>query len=536
MKKIYILFLIIFAGLGTTAQPSKRPKLLVGIVVDQMRYDYLYRFYSNYGSDGFKRLMKEGTHFRKTYLPYIPSFTAVGHSCIYTGSVPALTGIVGNDWMDRHTNTKVYCVADSTVETVGSSSDAGLMSPRNLIASTISDEYILGTNFASRAYGISIKDRGAILPAGHLGKAFWYDAAVGGFISSTYYMDSLPDWVINYNVTQPVDSYYAQDWNLLLDRSKYTASSEDDNKWEGFHKLGANVFPHNLKQYIGQMNDIIRATPFGNTMTLQFAKEMIINENLGMGEHHDLLAISLSSTDYVGHIFGPQSMETEDTYIRLDRDLGDFFKFLDREIGKDEYVVFLTSDHGVAHNAGFMDSIGMPAGYLWTQNAYDSLSSGLDKAFGRHDFLGGILNYSIHFNVDKFGKLDKEEVYDFVINWFMNDDDINFALDLHSPKDWIIPEKLKHMVMNNVYHKRVGDILLIPAPQHYAAYFETGTTHGTWNPYDSHIPLLFMGKGIESGDVIDEVYMTDIAPTLADILYLQEPNASIGKSLFMYLK
>ncbi len=537
MKSVYAIIISILLSTLTYAQKTlERPKLVVGIVVDQMRYDYLYRFHDNYSEGGFKRLMKQGTNFRKAYIPYIPTFTAVGHTCIYTGSVPALTGIIANDWIERNTNTKMYCTQDDNESTVGSSSDAGQMSPRNLIASTITDEYLLGTNFNSRAYGVSIKDRGAILPAGHLGKAFWFDGSDGSFVSSTYYMDELPTWVEEYNASNVVDKYYSLNWDLFLPEEKYTASRSDDSKYEGFHKDGLNTFPHDLTKYIGEDKGIIKATPYGNRMTLQFSKKLIAEENLGQDGHNDILAVSLSSTDYIGHIFGPQSLEVEDAYIRLDRDLADFFDYLDKTIGKDDYVVFLTADHGVAHNAGYADSIGLPAGYLWEQKEYDNLVALLKAKFGRSDFLLGFKNYSVHLDESKFGRLDEDAIYDYIIKHYQTAEDISFALNLHEPEEWILPVKLSEMVTNHIYRKRAGDILVIPAPQHYAAYLETGTTHGVWNPYDTHIPLLFMGKDIEPGEVTAEVYMTDIAPTLADILYLQEPNASIGKSLYMYLK
>lgn len=524
---------------GLTAQKNagpkpERPPLVVGIVVDQMRYDYLYKFARNYGEDGFNRLLNRGANFRKAYVPYVPSYTAPGHACIYTGSVPALHGIVGNDWIERNTGKEVYCVSDESVRPVGSSSDAGKMSPRNLKSSTITDEYLLGSNFEARAFGVSIKDRGAILPAGHLGKAFWYDPSVAGFISSSFYYDILPRWAQKFNEDKLVDKYYDMGWNLLLDKNKYYASRPDDNQWEGIPNDGTSTFPHELKKYKGVSNDIIRVTPYGNTMTLEFAKSIIENEKLGSAGHTDFLAVSLSSTDYIGHMFGPQSLEIEDTYIRLDRDLEAFFQYLDKTVGKDNYVVFLTADHGAAHNAGYLDSLGMTAGYFWQKEEYDNLKKALDKEFGRHDFFEAIINYCVHLDETKFGDLDADEVYEFITEFYEKDERVTFALNLHESEAWIAPQRVREMVMNNVYKKRSGDIMLLTTPQYYSGYAKTGTTHGTWNPYDTHIPLLFYGHGIPAVTVYDEVLMTDIAPTVADILSVQEPNAAIGKSLYPY--
>ncbi len=538
MKKPILLGLLLSSWMTSIVMAQNgipRPKLTVGIVVDQMRYDYLYRFYDNFGEGGFKRLMK-GANFHNTFISHLPAFTAPGHAAIYTGSVPALNGIVANDWIDNNSMKKVYCVEDKSVKSVGSVSDAGQMSPRNLIASTITDEFVLATNHKSRSFGISIKDRGAILPGGHLGQAYWYDSEIGGFITSSFYRDKAPDWLTKFNDSKPVDRYFADDWFLYLAASKYSASRIDSNVYEGFYKQGGNTFPHKLSHFRGMENDAIKVTPFGNTLSIDFAKLLIREEKLGM-DQPDFLALSLSSTDYIGHVFGPQSMEIEDTYIRLDRDLSRFFGFLDSLYGDQAYTVFLTADHGAAHNALYLKDLGMHAGEFWEKEEKEYLFGQLDRKFGGHDFFRDVINYAIYLDESKMGEVDPEDVRAFIVDLYSRDERMTFALDMHEPEDWMLPSPIREMVHNHFYSKRCGDVLLIPSPQYYAAYYTTGTVHGTWNPYDTHIPFLMYGMGVAEGrDIYEQTYMMDIAPTISNLLKIQVPNACIGKSKYQLIK
>src|SRR5690242_6479202 len=323
-KIILFLFLDCFIFLSfLNAQQISRPKLVVGIAVDQMRWDYLYRYYPRYQDGGFKRLLNEGFSCENTFINYLPSFTAVGHTTIFTGSVPAIDGITGNDWIDQLTGRSWYCTEDTTESTVGSSSKEGQMSPRNLLVSTITDELRLATNFQSKVIGVSLKDRASILPAGHTANgAFWFDDASGNFITSTYYMKQLPGWVNDFNKLNMPEKLTANEWNTLLPLSSYTQSSEDNVAWEGtFKNEKSPVFPHQISSLVKQNKNTIRSTPFGNTLTLDFAKAAITGNDLGNGPVTDFLTINCASTDYVGHMYGPNSIEVEDVYLRLDRDL-----------------------------------------------------------------------------------------------------------------------------------------------------------------------------------------------------------------------
>src|SRR6478672_1251909 len=354
MRKVATL-LIVMISFTTQAQTLSRPKLVVGLVVDQMRWDYLYRFYNRYNTGGFKRLLSEGFSCENTFIPYLPTHTAPGHSCIYTGSVPAFHGIMGNSWYDKAQKKVVYCTDDTSVHTIGSNSTAGEMSPSNMWANTVTDQLRLATNFKSKTIAIALKDRASILPGGHLSNAsYWFDNASGGWISSSYYMKDLPTWVKAFNAKKTPDVYLKQNWNTLYPIASYDQSTTDSNRYE--NKLGTEdiTFPHNTATIVANRYESFRTTPFGNTYTLDMAREAIKAEQLGKRGVTDFLALSLSSTDYIGHSFGPNSIEVEDTYLRLDKDLSACFQYLDATFGKGQYLLFLTADHGVAHNPSFL--------------------------------------------------------------------------------------------------------------------------------------------------------------------------------------
>ena len=296
MQKLFTFFVIIIISGFTQAQTVQRPKLVVGIVVDQMRWDNLYRFYDRYSENGFKRLLNNGFSCENTFIPYAPTVTACGHSSIYTGSVPAITGITGNFWWDNKLNRSVYCTEDSSVKTVGSNTAAGLMSPRNLLTTTICDELRLATNFKSKVIGVALKDRGSILPAGHSANAaYWYDNMNGNWITSTYYINELPAWVKSFNAKKLVDTYYKEGWSTMYPLNTYIQSTPDENNYEN-KPFGADVkgFPYNLNKFAGNNYSAVLASPFGNTLTAEFAKAAIINEQLGATATTDFLSISFS--------------------------------------------------------------------------------------------------------------------------------------------------------------------------------------------------------------------------------------------------
>lgn len=535
MKKINRLLFAVVLAMGMTAavaQQLERPKLVIGIVVDQMRWDFLYRYYDRYEDGGFKRMLNEGFTCENTFIDYLPSYTGVGHATVFTGSIPAIHGITGNNWVDQHTGKQWYCTEDSTVQTLGSNSNAGKMSPRNMWVTTLGDELRMATNFHSKVVGISIKDRASILPAGHTANAaFWYDESNDGFVTSTYYMDKLPKWVQKFNDKGEPKRLLSKGWNTLYPIDTYLQSTADDVPWEAtFKGEKSPVFPHNMAKIYKNDPGSIRGTPFGNSLVTDFAKETIKEYGLGKGEFTDLLAINFASTDYVGHQFGPNSIEVEDTYLRLDKDLADLFGYLDKEVGKGNYLVFLTADHGAAHAIDFMKTHNMPAGLLKVGDIMKELNKSLAEDFGNEGIVRNGMNYQVNYNYNIIAEnnLDFDAIKKSTIAFLKKQPGIQFAVDIENIGNDPIPEPIKSMIAKGYNHKRSGAVAYIPDPNWFSG-SEKGTTHGTWNPIDTHIPLVFMGWGIPQGASYKTYNMSDIAPTISSLLRIQMPNGSVGK-------
>jgi len=544
MQRICSIFLFLFilfrsfAQSGTPGETLQRPRLVVGITIDQMRWDYLYRYYDRYATDGgFKRMLNQGFSCENTLIPYAPTVTAPGHTCIYSGSVPAIHGVAGNFWWDVAEQRNVYCTEDKTVKTVGSATNMGLQSPRNLLVTTICDELRLATNFQSKVIGIAIKDRGGILPAGHTANAaYWYDSQEGNWITSTYYMTELPKWVKDLNAKKLVDKYYQQGWNTLYPINTYTQSTADAKPYET-KNVGAG-FPYDLKKFMGKNYGVIVSTPHGNSFTIDMAKAAIEGESLGVDAVTDILALSFSTPDYIGHGFGPNSIEQEDDFYRLDKDLGDFLNYLDGKIGQGQYTVFLSADHGVAHVPGFMKENKLPGGNFNEGAVLEQLNQVLKDRFGQGNLALGISNYQVVLNNNaiKDKKLKREEIADTVINFLSKQGAIARVFDLFRINETALPAKIKDMIVNGYFPARAGDIQIILKSNYIESYLTAGTTHGMWYAYDAHIPLLWYGWGIRAGKTNRETYMTDIAPTLAALLRIQMPGGSVGKVIHEAMK
>jgi len=539
MRRLSAVLLVVLFNTTIYAQQSiQRPRLVVGIVLDQMRWDYLYRYYDRYAATGgFKRMLNQGFSCENTMIPYTPTYTACGHSTIYTGSVPALTGITGNNWWDREKMRSVYCTEDNTVFTVGSTSSAGKQSPANMFTTTICDELRMATNYQAKVIGISIKDRGGILPAGHSANAaYWYDNSVGKWISSTYYMNELPAWVSSFNDQKLVDNYYRQGWNTLYPISTYTQSTGDEKTYE--NSLFGKQFPYDLSAYIGKDYGKISTTPMGNSLTAAFAKAAVTAEKLGADNITDFLAVSFSSPDYIGHSFGPNSIEAEDGFLRMDKELGDLLSFLDSKVGKGQYTVFLSADHGVAHIPEYMTENKMPGGRIFMNEVTKELNKKLKEQFNISNIVVYDDNYQVALNhpaIDS-AKLDKKLITDIIVAHLSKEPAIAQVFPLDELNTTPLPATVRKMLNNGYYKKRSGDIQFILKPNYIDAWSKTGTTHGLWNPYDSHIPLLWYGWGIKQGKINRETYMTDIAPTIAALLRIQMPNGSIGQVITEVMK
>lgn len=534
MVRYTLLLLFVLIQLQGSAQqaPTKlqRPKLVVGLVVDQMRWDYLYRYYDRYAEDGgFKRLLNNGFSCEQTYIPYVPTITACGHSSIYTGSVPAINGITGNDWWDYKYNKIMYCTQDDSVRTIGSANESGKMSPRNLKATTIGDELRLATNFKSKVVGIALKDRGAILPAGQSGNAaYWYDSKTGNWVSSSYYMNELPKWVTTLNDSKLADKYYEQDWNTLYPVNTYTESGPDDATYET-GALGGRTFPHNLKQFAGKNYGILPVTPYGNTMTFEMAKAAINGEQLG-ATGTDMLAVSLSSPDYIGHNFGPNSVEAEDGFLRLDKDLGAFLDFLDSKYGKGSYLLFLSADHGAANAPGYLTEKKIASGGLDLEAMATEANNAVKERFKINNSIIGAFNSQVYLdrNAISAGKTDRSVLVNFIAGYLAEKPGISRAFSIEDLSAITLNSKIKNAVANGYYPSRSGDIQLVFEPGYIEGFVKAGTTHGSWNPYDSHIPLLWYGWNIRPGKTNRQTSMTDIAVTIASLLEIQPPSGSIG--------
>lgn len=547
MKKGFLiagLVLWVQFSFGQAAGASlPRPKLVVGLVVDQMRWDYLYRYYDRYSENGFKRILREGFSCENTNIDYVPTVTAVGHATIYTGTVPAVHGIAGNDFIIEATGERMYCTDDSTVQTVGSTSDAGKMSPRNLLASTITDELMLATNFRSKVVGVALKDRGAILPAGHAATgAYWFDDRTGNFITSTWYKNTLPDWVNRFNENKVATNYLKKDWDPLYPIASYVQSSPDNNRYEGkYGKSATSEMPVKTSQLFNGKNfATIRATPFGNSLTFDFARAAIEGERLGQNVVPDFLAVSCSSTDYVGHKMGVNSIEIEDVYLRLDKDIADFLKYLDQHIGKGNYLFFLSADHGAAHNPNFLLDHKLPAGFWPSGSVQRALNETLEAQFGKKNLVISLGNYQVHLNhpLIKSEKLDEAGIRKAAVSFMREQPTIAFVVDNTEPGVAGVPEPLQERIIRGYNLKRSGVITFVLEPGWYSGSNPeaTGTSHGVWNEYDSHIPLLWMGWGVNPGSSRAPVNMTDIAPTIAALLHIQMPNGAIGKPITEVIK
>lgn len=524
-------------------QPIKqlqRPKLVVGIMVDQMRWDFLYRYFNRYSPyGGFKRMLGQGFSNENAYINYTPTVTACGHTTVYTGTVPAVHGITGNAWFDNELNRNVYCSEDNTVKTVGAAGNAGEMSPRNMLTTTICDELKLATNFRSKVIGIAIKDRGGILPAGHSADAaYWYDGRSGNWITSTYYMNELPNWVTNFNSKKHSNAFFEKGWNTLYPINSYVQSSKDENEYEA-KPFGADQkgFPYDLKRFVDKNFSAISQTPYGNTMTLMMAKEAIANEGMGKDSVTDFLAISFSTPDYVGHAFGPNSIEVEDTYLRLDKELGELFDYLDKMVGKNQYISFLTADHGVAHVPGFSTEHKLPGGAVDDNKMIDELNKMLLAKYGKEKIVLSAYNYQITLNHGLFDTtdLDRDGVVKEIIRHVKKIKGVDRVFEIEELMEQPMSALVKERIGNGWHPKRSGDIQVIFAPG-WIDGGPTGTTHGLWNPYDSHIPLVWYGWGIKPGKSNQEVYMTDIAPTLAALLRIQMPSGCVGKPILAVIE
>jgi predicted AlkP superfamily pyrophosphatase or phosphodiesterase len=540
MKKRFFTFL--FCGIYTTfsfSQKNTPPKLIVGIVIDQMCYDYLYRYYTKFSQKGFRKIMEKGTNCRNTQYNYIPTFTGPGHASIYTGTTPSNHGIVANDWFDRTTKKDKNCVEDTSVTTIGSSSTQGLCSPKNLQAFTITDQLRI-TYPTSKVISLSIKNRGAILPGGHKSNgSYWYDYTTGDFITSSYYEKEIPQWLQQFNAKKMIPTYMNTTWNTLYPLASYTESTQDDSPYEEL--IFGNTKPTFPYDFSGldeaKKIKAFTATPFANSHLLNASLEAIIGEKLGRHATPDFLCISFSSTDILGHAYGPQSIEIEDMYLRLDLEIARLLDFLDDEIGKNEYTLFITADHAVVPVPQLLVDNKLPGGYFYSEKPMKELREKCIQKYG-FDCILDESNNNIY--IDKVKLKEKDiniiDVQNYIkdqIKQWSNIKNVYTGEELENSEQ---ADYWKNLVKSGYVKEESGDVIYT-LNSGFLPYFKDtekshkGTSHGSGYSYDTHVPLLWYGRHIPKKEIFRRVEITSITATLVHLLNLSKPSMTIGEPI-----
>tara|TARA_Y100000385_G_scaffold34253_1_gene32155 strand:- start:2472 stop:4106 length:1635 start_codon:yes stop_codon:yes gene_type:complete len=527
------LFLSFFSCKNSSQLSSNNnPKLVVGVVVDQMRFEYLNRFKNKYSSQGFLRLINQGYSCNNHHFNYIPTITGPGHASIFSGTTPSVHGIIGNDWYDKIKQKTVYCTTDDKYHTIGAEAKYGKVAPTNLKVTTVADQNRIFTQMRGKTIGVSIKDRGAVFPSGHTANgAYWFEGLnEGKWVTSSYYMDKLPQWVTEFNASSNI-SNYLKTWNTYYDINLYLESGPDNSNYEkGFNGKTAPVFPYDLKELMGYNEgyDIIKTSPFGNTMTTDFAFSAIEAEDLGDDEFTDFLTISYSSTDYVGHDFGLSSVELQDTYLRLDLEIERLLNYLDKNVGEGNYTLFLTADHGAAEVPAYLSDINVPGSNIGKDD-FSPLFDAMKAKYGVSDLINNISNNQVFLNQERILslQLNPEEVQKFVVNKIIDYPFISNAYTASAMQSTNFNSGLPMLLQNGYNQKLSGDILFALQPG-VIVYGPKGTTHGSGYSYDTHVPLLFYGNKVNKGVSYEPTNVTDIAPTISALLGISFPSGATG--------
>jgi predicted AlkP superfamily pyrophosphatase or phosphodiesterase len=531
ITKKTILFFLLLPFLGSAIHAGQ-PKLIVAILIDQMRYDYLERFENHFTTNGFRLFMDRGVFMTFAHYNYVPTVTGPGHASFLSGSTPLMHGIIANDWLDRKTGKGVYCVEDPSVDGVGASPGKARMSPKNFTGGTFADE--LRLRFHSKVVGISMKDRGAILPAGKKPTgAYWFYGKNGNFVTSTYYTEQLPGWVQEFNNRKRASQFAGKTWERLLEEKEY--AERDSLPGEGTLADEKNpVFNHKVAASKDGFDNVV-SSPFGNQLLEEFAEAAVDGEKLGQGTQPDLLTISFSSIDAIGHKFGPYSQEIEDIVLRMDRQLEQFFSFLDQRIGLNNVVVTLTGDHAVAPAPEFAKEQGLDGQRLDEGEFLNDLKAQLNEEYGpgRYLLASGIYGGNLYLNqaVIEKKRLKASEVAAFIREAALASGKFQACYTREQILDGRLPGPLGQLVFNGYNAERGGDLILIEKPYSIPGTGKTGTTHGSPYSYDTHVPILFYGSAFKPGRYPDDFNITDIVPTLCAALRMTEPAGCMGKPL-----
>jgi predicted AlkP superfamily pyrophosphatase or phosphodiesterase len=517
--------------------PSEKPRLIIGIVISQMRYDYIYRYWNKFEDNGFKKLISRGTFCKNTSFNYLLSQEGVGHSTIATGTLPANHGIVAKEWYLNLQDKIVQNIEDDKYNTIGGSYEAGRYSPGNLLCTTYSDELRLSNNLKSKVFGISLDAAPAILSSGHTANmAYWLDTKSGNWVTSTYYADSLPSWVNDFNNKKFPDTYLEREWNTLLPLNEYTESLPDDNKYETGIK-GCAIFPYNLPKLNNSKNrrtdyNILKSTPFGNSLVKDFAISVIVNENLGMDDYTDVITVSFTATENIGNLFGSNSVEVEDAFLRLDKEIAHFLDFIDSNIGKENVLIYLTSDHGVAPIPDYLNDHKIPAGYFNQLGAVSLLKSALDNIYGKGDWIKAYHSQQIYLNrtLIEDAKIPLSEIQDYTAQFILQFSGVANTVTSTTLQTTDFTSGIFKKIQNGFNQKRSGDVIINLK----AGWIERGdglSYHSSSYAYDSRIPLIWYGWKIGRGTVVRPVDIIDIAPTIATFLDITYPNACTGNPI-----
>jgi predicted AlkP superfamily pyrophosphatase or phosphodiesterase len=540
----------------TNAGPKSRPRLVLLIVVDQFRYDYLERFDDLFVPNGLRRLTTDGASWVEANYDHMPTYTAPGHATLMTGAWPAETGVVGNDWPDRDGGRFVTSVSDTTAVLLGGEAGDAAASPRRLMASTIGDELRLKTNDRSKVVGISVKDRSAILPAGrHANAAYWFNQRTGRMVSSNYYFNQLPAWVQSFNDARPADKFFGARWERLLPESEYLKRAGlDSPAWEniGAVKGDTNAFPHTITGGSASPDTAfylaLDFTPFSNDLILSFAQQAMTNERLGEDEDTDVLSVSFSANDYVGHRYGPYSQEAMDITLRVDRSIAALLDFVNARVGLQNTLVVFTADHGVAPVPEHANAVGLPGGRIKGDDVLRAMRLGISARYNRRneqpdptaDYVqkfgdrDGFYNGNLYFNAAALKRdgVNLEEIERTACEAAMTVPGISRCFTRTQLQSGAIShsDTIARRVFHGFYSRRSGEVVVVYEPFKYLGEF-IPATHGSPYSYDTHVPLIIMGAGVTPGRYVQEATPADIAPTLAVLLGVQAPSNSVGRIL-----
>lgn len=517
--------------------PTEQPKLIVGIIVSQMRFDYIYRYWDKLDEHGIKRLIERGTYCKNTSFNYLFSQEGVGHATITTGASPSDHGIVGKEWYLYLQDKTIGNTEDGNQKTIGGSFEAGKNSPQNLMSTTFSDELHLSDNFKSKVISVSLDASPAVLSGGHTcNGAYWFDPATGNFITSSYYCDSLSAWVNAFNAKKLPDIYLDQEWSTLLPVSDYIESLPDNNKYEkGFR--GNVTFPYDLRMLSGSTKKkpeygIIEKTPFGNNLLKDFALTAIVEEKLGQDESTDVLMVSFTSLESIGTLFGPNSVEVEDAVIRLDRDIAHFLDFIDQNVGKESTLVFFTADHGVAQVPTYLSDMKIPVGYFNYKGALSLLQSAMNNVYGRGDWVKAYHSQQIYLNrtLIEDSKMSLEQMQNYAAQFILQFSGVANTITATTLQTTNFTGGIFQKIQNSYNQKNSGDIIVNLKPG-WVEKAEGTTNHNSSYAYDTRVPLIWYGWKVKRATVTRPVDLTDIAPTISSFLNITYPNACTGRPI-----